>query len=143
MKRDMTTLVMQTKDLTTFRTSSAARSASIAVTTRAGEERVPIARLGEAGAESELAGWVRGDGDVAVAGAYRFLHGSDCGVYAVGTAPAWRRRGLARSLVEHVLADAAHRGARTASLQSTPMGQPLYASLGFEPVGRYEDWVPE
>ena len=94
MKRDMTTLVMQTKDLTTFRTSSAARSASIAVTTRAGEERVPTARLGDARAEAELA-------------------------------------------------DAACRGARTASLQSTPMGQPLYASLGFEPVGRYEEWVPE
>ena len=33
------------------------------------------------------------------------------------------------------------RGARTASLQSTRMGQPLYESLGFEPVGRYEEWI--
>jgi hypothetical protein len=31
----------------------------------------------------------------------------------------------------HALADAYARGARTASLQSTPMGQPLYTSLGF------------
>ena len=82
------------------------------------------------------------EGDVAVAGAYRYLHGSDCGVYAVGTVRAWRRRGIARSLVEHVLADATRRGARTATLQATPMAQHVYESLGFAPVGRYEEWVP-
>ena len=27
-------------------------------------------------------------------------------------------------------------------LQSTPMGEPLYRSLGFTPGGRYEEWVP-
>jgi len=43
--------------------------------------------------------------------------------------------------MEHVLADAQRRGARTATLQSTRMGLPLYESLGFEPVGRYEEWV--
>ena len=32
-------------------------------------------------------------------------------------------------------------GARTASLQSTPMGQHLYEVLGFEAAGRYEEWV--
>jgi hypothetical protein len=40
-----------------------------------------------------------------------------------------------------VLADAWHKGARTASLQSTRMGQPLYESLGFTAVGRYEEWI--
>jgi hypothetical protein len=35
------------------------------------------------------------------------------------------------------MADARHRGARTASLQSTEMGRPLYESLHFEPAGRY------
>jgi hypothetical protein len=43
--------------------------------------------------------------------------------------------------VEHVLADAYRCSARTATLQSTPMGQPLYESLGFQAVGRYEEWV--
>lgn len=52
-----------------------------------------------------------------------------------------RRRGLARALMLHVLADAWHKGARTASLQSTRTGRPLYAGLGFRPVGRYEEWV--
>ena len=50
-------------------------------------------------------------------------------------------QGVGRTLMEHVLADARRRGARTASLQSTRMGQPLYESLGFTPVGRYEEWV--
>jgi hypothetical protein len=43
----------------------------------------------------------------------------------------------------HVLADACHHGARTASLQSTRMGQPLYESLGFAAVGRYEEWISQ
>jgi ribosomal protein S18 acetylase RimI-like enzyme len=80
-------------------------------------------------------------GGVAVAGAWSFEHGRDCGIYTVGTMRNWRRQGLARMLVEHVLADAQRRGARTASLQSTPMGQHLYRSLGFEPAGRYEEWL--
>jgi GNAT superfamily N-acetyltransferase len=77
----------------------------------------------------------------AVAGAWSFLHDGDCGIYAVGTSPGWRRLGFARALVEHVMADARHRGARTASLQSTEMGRPLYESLHFEPAGRYEEWL--
>ncbi len=74
-------------------------------------------------------------------GLWTCVHDGDCGVYAVGTAPEWRRRGVARALVEHALADARRRGASTASLQSTPMAVSLYRSLGFEAVGRYEEWV--
>jgi ribosomal protein S18 acetylase RimI-like enzyme len=81
--------------------------------------------------------------DVAVAGTWSFLHERDCGIYSVGTLPQWRRRGLARSLMEHVLADAHSRGALTATLQSTRMAQRLYESLGFEPAGRYEEWVAQ
>ena len=143
LKRDTTTLVMETNSLMSFRTSTSARPASIATAARAGDEPVPAIALGEPSTEEGLAGWVFVDHDVAVAGVYRFLHGTDCGIYAVGTAPAWRRRGIARALVEHVLADAARLGARTATLQSTPMAQRLYESLGFVPVGRYEEWTPE
>jgi GNAT superfamily N-acetyltransferase len=78
---------------------------------------------------------------VAVAGAWSFLNGRDCGIYTVGTQPEWRRHGFARALMEHVLADAWRRGARAASLQSTPMGVPLYLSLGFRAAGRYEEWL--
>ena len=88
-----------------------------------------------------LDGWVLIHDQVAVAGAWSFLHDSDCGIYAVGTVPRWRRQGFARALVEHVLAEAQLLGARTATLQSTRMGQPLYESLGFQPAGRYEEWA--
>ena len=142
-KRDTTTLVMEAKRLSRFRTSSDVRLACVDAASRAGDEPVPVSDLGVPNADEELAAWVMVDGDVAVAGAYRYLHGSDCGVYAVGTTPAWRRRGLARRLVEHLLADASRRGAQSATLQSTSMAQNLYASLGFAPVGRYEEWVPE
>ena len=74
-------------------------------------------------------------------GAWSYLHRTDCGIYAVGTVASMRRRGFAGALVGHVLAYAARAGARTASLQSTRMGQPLYESLGFVPVGRYEEWI--
>jgi GNAT superfamily N-acetyltransferase len=88
-----------------------------------------------------LTGWVMLRESVAVASAWSFLNGSDCGIYTVGTQPEWRRRGLAHALMEHVLGEAWRHGARTASLQSTRMGQPLYLSLGFQAVGRYEEWL--
>ena len=88
-----------------------------------------------------LTGWVMLRESVAVASAWSFLNGSDCGIYTVGTQPEWRRRGFARALMEHVLGEAWRHGARTASLQSTRMGQPLYLSLGFQAVGRYEEWL--
>jgi len=79
---------------------------------------------------------------LAVAGAWSLIEDTDCGIYAVATVPEWRRRGVARALMQGVLGDAYRRGARTATLQSTPMGVPLYTSMGFTPVGRYEEWVP-
>lgn len=78
----------------------------------------------------------------AVAGAWTYRNGEDVGIYAIGTVPECRRRGFARALMLHVLADARRHGVRTASLQSTEMGQSLYASLGFGAVCRYEEWVP-
>ncbi len=95
------------------------------------------------GARLVESAWVIVRDGMAVAGAWSFLRERDCGIYAVETLPQWRRRGLARSLMEHVLADAQRRGARTATLQSTRMGQPLYISLGFEPVGRYAEWTSQ
>jgi GNAT superfamily N-acetyltransferase len=113
---------------------------SIEAAARATDE--PVHTLPEPDGVPGLDGWVLVHGGAAVAGAWSYLHGTDCGLYAVGTIPALRRRGLAAALVRHVLSDAYRRGARTASLQSTPMGVSLYRSLGFTPVGRYEEWVP-
>ena len=90
-----------------------------------------------------MTGWVMVRDGLAVVGAWSLVHGTDCGIYAVETAPGWRRRGLARGLMRAILTDAYLRGVRTATLQSTAMGEPLYAGLGFVPVGRYDEWVPE
>jgi ribosomal protein S18 acetylase RimI-like enzyme len=140
--RDTTTLVMQATLTPELRIQDGVVGASIAAATRAaGDEEVPVDELGEPEPAQGLSAWVMLQNNVAVAGTWSFLHERDCGIYTVGTMPGWRRRGLARRLVEHALADAQRRGARTASLQSTPMAQQLYRSLGFQPVGRYEEWA--
>ncbi len=142
LERDTTTLVMRATLQTGLRRHDGVVRASIAAATRAaGDEPVPISDLGEPGGAPGPTGWVMIHDGVAVAGAWSILYERDCGIYTVGTLPQWRRRGLARALMEHVLADAQRRGARTATLQSTRMGVPLYESLGFEPVGRYEEWA--
>ena len=97
--------------------------------------------LGPPDGRPGLSAWVMVQDGIAVATTWAFLHGTDCGIYAVETLPAWRRRGLARALVEHVLHHAFEQGARTASLQSTAMGRPLYETMGFVPAGRYEEWA--
>jgi ribosomal protein S18 acetylase RimI-like enzyme len=103
---------------------------------------VPVADLEPPEPIPGFDAWVLCVDGLAVCGAWTYRHGEDCGLYTVGTMPDWRRRGLARALTDHVLAHAQAHGARTASLQSTPMGQRLYASVGFSPVGRYEEWTP-
>lgn len=140
-KRDTTTLVMLAQLPRGIRHCNEVVRTSIASANRASDEPVPIADLEEPDLEQGLAGWVLVEDGLAVAGAWSFLHERDCGIYAVGTVPARRRRGRARRLVEHVLADAHRRGARTATLQSTPMAQNVYRSLGFAAAGRYEEWL--
>ncbi|HEX3296658.1 MAG TPA: GNAT family N-acetyltransferase [Nocardioides sp.] len=140
MIEDTKTLVM-TRTLTPGALPSpAAVRTSIEAASLATDE--PVRALSEPDDIPGLDGWVFVHEGAAVAGAWSYLHGTDCGLYAIGTVPHLRRRGLAAALIQHVLADAYRRGARTASLQSTRMGVPLYRSLGFAPTGRYEEWVP-
>jgi ribosomal protein S18 acetylase RimI-like enzyme len=61
--------------------------------------------------------------------------GSDVSVQWVATDPDHRRRGLGTRVMRRLLADARGRGARTASLQASPDGLPLYERLGFTRVG--------
>jgi ribosomal protein S18 acetylase RimI-like enzyme len=142
LERDTTTLVMQSVLSPRLRAHDEVVEASLAAIVRlANEEPVPAHELGAPETTPGLSAWALVVDGVAVVGAWTFLHREDCGIYAVGTLPAFRRRGFARTLMEHVLGSARRRGARTASLQSTRMGQPLYESLGFTPVGRYEEWI--
>ena len=142
MTRDTTTLVM-TLDLADGMPSHpGVLATTVDVANHAGDTAVAADEVPDRDDTSDVDGWVLIEDEVAVTGAWTYRNGRDVGVYAVGTAPEWRRRGLARALMLHVLADAYRRGARTASLQSTAMGEPLYRSLGFRPAGRYDEWVP-
>jgi GNAT superfamily N-acetyltransferase len=56
------------------------------------------------------------------------------------TRPEYRRRGLAKQLMEDAIASAERSGIRTLKLDATDEGQPLYESLGFvveQPVERW------
>jgi GNAT superfamily N-acetyltransferase len=143
LRRDATTLVMQADLSQGLDSNQGVVRTSIASAALAGDEPVPAVDLEVPDRAGGLSAWVLVQDGLAVAGAWSLQHETDCGIYAVGTAPGWRRRGVARALVEHVLSDAYRSGSRTATLQSTPMAQQLYETLGFEPVGRYEEWVAE
>jgi GNAT superfamily N-acetyltransferase len=144
MSRDTTTVVMTRPLEGGFGTDPRVRRTTIEAAIRAGDEPVPTTELPEPDRDGPclVDAWTLIDEGSAVTSALTHVNGRDVGIYAVGTAPGWRRRGLARALMLHVLADAHRRGARTASLQSTRMGEALYRAIGFVPVGRYAEWVP-
>jgi ribosomal protein S18 acetylase RimI-like enzyme len=79
-----------------------------------------------------------GDGPQAVLLA--FDCDGDCGLSFLATVPAARRRGHARALVGHALADARERGCRTTTLQATPMAEGLYAAIGYRDLGRFLEY---
>lgn len=81
------------------------------------------------------------DGDIA-ATALAFDHDGDCGIYNVTTLDHARRRGLGGALTAIHLHDAIARGCETASLQSTPMAERVYAAAGFRDLGLILEYVP-
>jgi ribosomal protein S18 acetylase RimI-like enzyme len=81
------------------------------------------------------------DGE-SVATAMAFDHDRDCGIYNVTTLERARRRGLGTALTALQVHDALARGCQTASLQSTPMAEDVYAAVGFRDLGRILEYVP-
>jgi predicted GNAT family acetyltransferase len=68
--------------------------------------------------------------------------GDDCGIYNVATLEHARRRGLGTALTALLAHDAVARGCRTASLQSTPIAERVYAAVGFRDLGRILEYAP-
>ena len=66
-----------------------------------------------------------------VAGVPRVLVGREAIVYNMFTERAWRRRGLARRLMEEIVAWARASDVDGLVLHASDEGRPLYASLGF------------
>jgi len=81
------------------------------------------------------------DGENAAA-AMAFDLDGDCGLYNVGTLEHARRHGLGTALTLAHLYDALDRGCVTASLQSTPMAERVYATAGFRDLGRFLEYAP-
>ena len=71
-----------------------------------------------------------------------FDHDRDCGVYNIGTRPDARRSGLGAAVTALLVHEAADRGCRTASLQSTAIAERVYAAVGFRDLGLILEYVP-
>jgi len=82
------------------------------------------------------------DGDGIVAAALAYDVEGDCGIYNVATVVRARRRGFATAVTAAQLHHARNRGCETASLQSTPMAERLYAALGFRDLGSFLEYTP-
>ncbi len=74
----------------------------------------------------------------AVASAELFVSAGVAGLYSVGTLPAARGRGLGRTMTAAALREGRRRGYRIGALQGTEMGVPVYRSLGFREISRFE-----
>jgi ribosomal protein S18 acetylase RimI-like enzyme len=67
-------------------------------------------------------------------------HDGDASVIFVATLPEARGRGLAGGLLAAALVEARERGNDISTLQATKLGEPVYARLGYERLGRIEMW---
>ncbi|RMD83821.1 MAG: GNAT family N-acetyltransferase, partial [Candidatus Dadabacteria bacterium] len=76
-------------------------------------------------------------GDRPVAGALVLLSHGIAGVYWVSTLEEARGRGYAEVCTRAVTRRAFQLGARAVCLQATPMGEPVYAKIGFKTIGTY------
>ncbi len=67
--------------------------------------------------------------------------GGHAGLFNVGVSGRFRRRGIGTSLSLAAMHAARERGATTMNLNSTPMGEAIYARAGFRRIGTGQTWV--
>ncbi|GMH41539.1 hypothetical protein BSKO_09449 [Bryopsis sp. KO-2023] len=67
--------------------------------------------------------------------------GDELGIEFVATEEKYRRRGLATSLLKWILANGQKEGMRTATLQATSDGRPVYERVGFREVATVRAYV--
>jgi ribosomal protein S18 acetylase RimI-like enzyme len=78
----------------------------------------------------------------AVAAGIAYDHDGDCGIFNVATLEGARRRGIGTAVTAALVRDARERGCETATLQSTPMAEGVYAAVGFRDLGRILEYGP-
>lgn len=77
-------------------------------------------------------GWLLAEVDGEAAGVAGTMHyGPFAYIGLVGVSPAFRRRGIALALMQHLLGWLAERGDPVVVLEASPAGAPLYEKLGF------------
>lgn len=93
--------------------------------------------------------WTVWDGeDLLACGALKELDPTHGEVKSMRTAAAHLRKGAARAMLDHIVAEARHRGYRRLSLETGTAAafEPahrLYASAGFVPCGPFADYVDD
>jgi GNAT superfamily N-acetyltransferase len=95
--------------------------------------------IGAMDPERVFAYGVRVDGETAAA-MMTIDAGEDTEIAWVATHEAARGRGLSTALMRQSLWDARERGQRTATLQATKRGAPVYRRVGFEDHGALQMW---
>ena len=85
--------------------------------------------------------WVAWDGGEAAAAGWITSGEGFLGVWEMMTSPRHRRRGAARAVLTTALASHAAEGELGTFLWASPMGRPLYESLGFVPFDDVIPWI--
>jgi GNAT superfamily N-acetyltransferase len=85
--------------------------------------------------------WIAWDGGDAAATMWLTAGEGYVGVWEMVTSPRHRRRGAARAALTTGMGDFAAEGSLGTILWSTPLGRPLYESLGFEVFDNLTPWV--
>ena len=93
--------------------------------------------------DPDVAGFVAYVDSVPAAAAMSFTALGVTRVGWVGTVPAYRRRGLGDAVTRASVLAGFDRGATVAALESSPMGVPLYRSMGFREITTYRVWAIE
>lgn len=78
---------------------------------------------------------------VPVGTALLYTSHANAGIHEVGVLKEYRGRGIAAALVRHALRQAVSDGAAISTLQASPVGKPLYASLGYSEVSTIQNWI--
>ena len=80
------------------------------------------------------------DGEM-LGGTLLICQGENAGIHEVSTHPQHRGKGYAKALMHKAFTLATAKGCKYATLQASPMGYPLYLSIGMEEVGSIQNWI--